>query len=82
LDIAYDKEMGKNMVLCGNCRKCGFIILYVITRFPGNPVTGRGGDVDAVDMTCELEQVAYIAVTAAILAKERGIKVVDKEQIR
>jgi hypothetical protein len=59
-----------------------FIIIYVITRFPGNPVNGRGGDVDAVDMTCELAQVAYIAVTAVILAKERSIKVVDKEQLR
>jgi uncharacterized membrane protein HdeD (DUF308 family) len=59
-----------------------FIIIYVITRFPGNPVNGRGGDVDAVDMTCELAQVAYIAITAVILAKERSLKVVDKEQLR
>ena len=59
-----------------------FIILYVITRFPGNPVNGRGGDVDAVDMICELAQVAYIAITAVILSKERSIKVVDKEQLR
>jgi hypothetical protein len=59
-----------------------FIILYVLTRFPGNPVNGRGGDVDIVDMTCEIAQVAYIAITAVILAKERSIKVVDKEQLR
>ena len=60
-----------------------FIILYVVTRFPGNPVNGRGGDIDAVDMTCELAQVAYIAITAAIiLVKERSVKVMDKEQLR
>lgn len=58
------------------------IIMYAVTRVPGNPVNGRGGDVDAVDMICELAQVAYIAITAVILAKERSIKVVDKEQLR
>ena len=70
------------MVLCRNCRKLAFIILYVITRFPGNPVNGRGGDVEAVDVVCEVAQVAYIAITALILAKERSIKVVDKERLR
>jgi hypothetical protein len=59
-----------------------FIILYVITRFPGNPVNGRGGDVDIVDMTCEIAQVAYIAITAVIVAKERTIKVVDREALK
>jgi hypothetical protein len=43
---------------------------------------GRGGDVDATDMTCELAQVAHIAITAVILAKQRSIKVVHKEQLR
>ncbi|MBV9667822.1 MAG: hypothetical protein JO327_06790 [Nitrososphaeraceae archaeon] len=49
---------------------------------PGNPVNGRGMDVNAIDMICELAQVAYIAITAVILAKERSIKVVHKEQLR
>jgi hypothetical protein len=49
--------------------------------FTGNPVTGRGGDVDIIDMICELAQVAYIAVTAVILAKERTIKVSQREQL-
>ena len=59
-----------------------FIILYVITRFPGNPVNGRDWDVDIVDMTCEIAQVAYIAITAVILAKERTIKAVDREALK
>ena len=60
----------------------GFIILYIITRLPGNPVTGRGGDVDIVDVTCELAQVAYIVITALILVNERSIKVLNREQLR
>ena len=33
-------------------------------------------------MICELAQIAYIAITAVILAKERSIKLVDKEQLK
>jgi hypothetical protein len=76
------KRWGRIWYYIGIVGNIAFIILYVITRFPGNPVTGRGGDVDAVDMTCELAQVAYIAITAVILAKERSIKVADREQLR
>ncbi len=76
------RRWGRIWYYIGIAGNIAFIILYVITRFPGNPVNGRGGDVDAVDMTCELAQVAYIAITAVILAKERSIKVVDKEQLR
>jgi hypothetical protein len=76
------KRWGRIWYYIGITGNIAFIILYVITRFPGNPVNGRGGDVDAVDMICELAQVAYIAITAVILSKERSIKVVDKEQLR
>jgi hypothetical protein len=33
-------------------------------------------------MTCELAQVAYIAITAVILAKEKTIKASQREQLR
>lgn len=75
------KRWGKPWYYIGIMGNVGFIILYVITRFPGNPVTGSG-DVDIVDMVCELAQVAYIAITTVILAKERAIKVAEREQLR
>jgi hypothetical protein len=80
--IPMIKRWGRIWYYIGIVGNIAFIILYVLTRFPGNPVNGRGGDVDIVDMTCEIAQVAYIAITAVILAKERSIKVVDKEQLR
>jgi hypothetical protein len=80
--IPMIRRWGRIWCYVGIAGNIAFIILYVLTRFPGNPVNGRGGDVDIVDMTCELAQVAYIAITAVILAKERSIKVVDKEQLR
>ena len=76
------KRWGRIWYYVGIAGNIPFIILYVITRFPGNPVNGRGGDVEAVDVVYEVAQVAYIAITALILAKERSIKVVDKEQLR
>jgi hypothetical protein len=76
------KRWGRIWYYVGIAGNIAFIILYVITRFPGNPVNGRGGDVEAVDVVCEVAQVAYIAITALILAKERSIKVVDKERLR
>ncbi|MFY9796710.1 MAG: hypothetical protein WAK17_19640 [Candidatus Nitrosopolaris sp.] len=76
------KRWGRPWYYIGIAGNVGFIILYVVTRFPGNPVTGRGGDVEALDMVCELAQVAYIAITAVILVKERTIKVAGREQLR
>ena len=81
--IPMIKRWGRIWYYVGIAGNVAFIILYVVTRFPGNPVNGKGGDIDAVDMTCELAQVAYIAITAVIiLVKERSVKVMDKEQLR
>ena len=80
--IPMIKRWGRIWYYVGIAGNIAFIILYVITRFPGNLVNGRGGDVDVVDMTCEIAQVAYIAITAVILAKERSIKVVDREALK
>ena len=68
------KRWGRRWYYIGIAGNIAFIVLYVITRFPGNPVNGRGGDVDAIDMICELAQVAYIAITAVILAKGKKYK--------
>jgi len=65
------KRWGKPWYYIGIGGNLGFIILYVITLLPGNPVTGRGGNVDITAAICESAQVAYIVITATILAKER-----------
>src|ERR671933_2217154 len=46
------KRWGRIWYYIGIAGNIGFIILYFVTRLPGNPVNGRGGDVDIVDMTC------------------------------
>jgi hypothetical protein len=51
------RRWGKPWYYIGIIGNVGFILLYVIKRFPGNPVTGRGDTVDPVDMVCEIAQV-------------------------
>jgi hypothetical protein len=65
------KRWGKPWYYIGIAGNVGFIILYVITLFPDNPITRRGGSIDITAIICELGQVAYIVITAAILVKER-----------
>ena len=59
------KRWGRIWYYAAISRKYSFYNTIRHTPFPGNPVNGRGGDVDAVDMICELAQVAYIAITAS-----------------
>ena len=72
------KRWGRLWYYIGIVGNAGFIILYVITLFPDNPVTRKGGSVDITASICELGQVAYILITVAILSKESKIKIKSK----
>jgi hypothetical protein len=48
------------------------IIMWVMTRMPGNPITGRGGPISEMAIAIEVFQIAYIVITAIIIAKEPG----------
>jgi hypothetical protein len=50
------------------------IILFVITRMPDNPITGRGGPLSPMSIAIEVLQVAFIGLTAAIIIYERKRK--------
>jgi len=47
-----------------------------VTRFPENPMNGRGEDVDMVDLTCELAKVAFIALASIIISKENRLNTI------
>jgi hypothetical protein len=79
--IPMIRRWGRVWYYIGIAGNTAFILLYVITRLPGNPVNGRGGDVDIVDLTCEIAQVAFIAITSIIIAKESRIRNKNKEQL-
>lgn len=58
------------------------IWLWAITRMPGNPVTGRGGPVNEVAVVIETMQVAFVGLTAAIIAVEHRMRTVDEKTAR
>jgi hypothetical protein len=49
------------------------IIMWAITRIPGNPITGRGGPISDMGIAIEIFQIAYVVITAIIIAKERSL---------
>lgn len=54
------------------------IAIWIITRIPGNPMTGRGGMVNEMGIAVEAIQWAFVALTAAILVAESRSKRIDK----
>ena len=55
------------------------IAIWVITRMPGNPITGRGGMINEMAIAVEAMQFAFIGLTAAIIAYEAKRKRIDKK---
>lgn len=54
--IPMIRRWGNIWYYVGIAGNIAFILLYVITRFPGNPVTGRGGDTDIIDLHVNLHK--------------------------
>ena len=78
--IPMIRRWGKVWYYVGIAGNVAFILLYVITRIPGNPVNGRGGDVALEDVMCEVAQIAYIVITSIIIAKEHKLKTLVREK--
>ena len=46
------------------------ILIWAITRVPGNPINGRGGSIGETAIAIEVFQVAFIVLSIIILWKE------------
>ncbi len=49
------------------------IIIWVTTRIPDNPITGRGSSISNIGFATELFQVIYIVVSIIIVLKDRNV---------
>ena len=61
------------------------IILFAITRVPGNPITGRGGPVSPMALAIEVFQAAFIGLSIAIIVyemKRKNNSAVEKLHLR
>jgi hypothetical protein len=65
------KRWGKVWYAVGIAGTIILIGLWVITRIADNPITGRGGPISERAIAVEVFQIAYVAITALIMAKER-----------
>ena len=64
------KRWGRIWYYIGIAGTIILIIMWAMTRVPGNPITGRGGPISEMAIAIEVFQVAYIIITAIIIAKE------------
>lgn len=51
-----------------------FVAIWVITRIPDNPITGRGGPVSQNAIIVESAQIAFLAIASAIILYEKRKK--------
>ena len=65
------KRWGKTWYYIGIAGTIILIIMWVITRMPGNPITGREGPISEMAIAIEVFQIAYVIITGIIIAKER-----------
>jgi hypothetical protein len=76
------KQWGRIWYYVGIAGTAALVILYAVTRVP-NPLTGgRPAPTNEIGIAILVFQIAYIAITAIILVRERRIKISDKEQLR
>ncbi|HEX6027928.1 MAG TPA: hypothetical protein VFY64_02700 [Nitrososphaeraceae archaeon] len=64
------KRWGRTWYYIGIAGTIVLIIMWAMTRIPGNPITGRGGPISEMAIAIEVFQVAYIIITAIIITKE------------
>lgn len=64
------KRWGKIWYYIGIAGTIILILMWAMTRMPGNPITGRAGPVSEMAIAIEVFQIAYIVITAIIIAKE------------
>jgi hypothetical protein len=66
------KRWGRIWYYIGIAGTIILIIIWAITRMPGNPITGRGGPISEMAIAIEVFQIAYVIITSIIIAtKER-----------
>jgi hypothetical protein len=68
--VPMTTRWGRPWYLLGIGGTIVLIVLYAITRMPGNPITGRGGPVSPLGLAIEVFQTAFIGLSVAIIIYE------------
>jgi hypothetical protein len=68
------KRWGRTWYVTGITGTTILIVVWVITRVPDNPITGRGGPISETAIVIEVLQIAYIVITVLIISKEKSVR--------
>ena len=63
------KQWGKIWYSIGIAGTAVFMLLWIITRIPENPITGRAGPISGEAITIQVFQIAFIILSGIILGK-------------
>jgi hypothetical protein len=68
------RKWGKTWYYIGIAGTAVFILLWVITRIPENPITGRAGPISMEAIIIQIFQIAFIILSIIIIIKDTNIK--------
>jgi hypothetical protein len=68
------RQWGKTWYYIGIAGTAVFVLLWVITRIPENPITGRAGPISIEATIIQIFQIAFIILSIIILIKSTDIK--------
>ena len=63
------RQWGKKWYSIGIAGTVVFMLLWVITRIPENPITGRAGPISTEAITIQVFQIAFIILSIIIMIK-------------
>ena len=72
--VPMARRWGRTWYSIGIAGTIAFLLIWVITRFPGNPITGRGGGVNEMAIAVEAMEALFIGLAVAILVIESRMK--------
>lgn len=61
------RRWGKKWDLVGIFGTAAFVLIWIITRLPDNPITGRGGRIGETAVIVEVLQIAFIILLGIII---------------
>ena len=61
------RQWGRGWYYVGLAGTLVFVVIWIITRLPDNPITGRAGSIGDTAIAVQVFQVAFIVLTIIIL---------------
>lgn len=72
--VPITRQWGKTWYSIGIAGTAVFVLLWVITRIPENPITGRAGPISIEATIIQIFQIGFIVLSIIILIKSTNIK--------